>query len=218
MSAASQMSRGDFICCLPCTRTAQSYEEPKRTPLTYAGSMMPPVAPLFVQSERVEWVGWRQWALQLERDGNRWRCAWVVDDRPDLPCGCGADGPPYHLHHCHQVRHPGGGWGWHRSEAAAVQCAERVLRYWRWWFEENRWWREVERPRRARERLAGDRLRKRVLAEEPTCRFCGAASEEVDHIVPIYLGGSSERPNLRGLCRPCHADLTAALNLNPPRR
>lgn len=173
---------------------------------------MTPVSRVLIASERVEQVGWMRWTLQFERDGDRWRCAWVVDDRPDLPCGCGADGPPWHLHHCHQVRPPGRGWGWHRSEAAAVQCAERVLRYWRWRSENKLWWHEVELPRRARERLAGNRLRKRVLSEEPTCRSCGAASEEVDHIVPIYMGGASERSNLTGLCRPCHAIKTATLN------
>ena len=163
--------------------------------------------------DRVEQVGWMQWTLHFERDGSRWRCAWVVDGRPDLPCGCGAVGPPWHLHHCHQVRPPGNGWGWHRSESAAIQCAEGVLRYWQWWFECNRWWREVERPRRAKERREGNRLRKQVLVEEPTCRFCSTPSQEVDHIVPIFLGGSSERTNFQGLCSPCHAKKTTTFNL-----
>jgi len=174
--------------------------------------MKPSDGPQLNDSERIELVGGREWILIIENEGRRWRCAWASDQRPDLPCGCGADGSPWHLHHCHDVKAPGRGWGWHRSEAAAVQCAERELRFRQWWFESNRWWREVEYPRRAQERRAGDRQRKKVLAEESTCRACGAPSEEVDHIMPIYMGGSSERSNLQGLCRRCHAGKTAALN------
>lgn len=47
-------------------------------------------------------------------------------------------------------------------------------------------------------------LRDRVLAGERSCRICGAASGEVDHIVPLWAGGTTERANLQALCKPCH--------------
>jgi len=54
-----------------------------------------------------------------------------------------------------------------------------------------------------------DALARRVLREEPVCRWgslageggrCGQASTTADHIVPRAWGGLSERANLRGLC------------------
>lgn len=57
---------------------------------------------------------------------------------------------------------------------------------------------------------AWSRISKRVLAEEPLCRACGAAySELTDHIIPKAQGGTDERRNLQGLCRSCHAVKTA---------
>jgi 5-methylcytosine-specific restriction enzyme A len=53
-------------------------------------------------------------------------------------------------------------------------------------------------------------LRKRVLTEEPNCRLCGAPATEVDHILPIAVGGTHERANLRSLCQPT--------TRQPPRR
>jgi 5-methylcytosine-specific restriction enzyme A len=43
-----------------------------------------------------------------------------------------------------------------------------------------------------------------VLRANPYCVQCGAMATDVDHIVKRSLGGSDERHNLRGLCRPCH--------------
>ena len=53
------------------------------------------------------------------------------------------------------------------------------------------------------------RDRAAVLAEEPLCRSCEAigrvtASAVVDHIVPLAAGGTDERGNKQGLCKPCH--------------
>ena len=54
------------------------------------------------------------------------------------------------------------------------------------------------------------KLRKRVLLEEPICRKCRkVAATEVDHLVPREAGGSDERENLQGLCKPCHSNKTA---------
>lgn len=49
------------------------------------------------------------------------------------------------------------------------------------------------------------KLRARVLAEEPVCRWCGnAPSDQVDHIVPRVAGGDDRRDNLAGSCRSCN--------------
>lgn len=49
------------------------------------------------------------------------------------------------------------------------------------------------------------RIRAVVLAEEPTCRWCGvAASTTADHIVPRAHGGDDRRENLCGSCAPCN--------------
>lgn len=52
-------------------------------------------------------------------------------------------------------------------------------------------------------------IRKRVLAEEPRCRLCGASASDVDHMLPVSRGGTHERSNLRALCGPCHRRRTA---------
>ncbi len=55
-------------------------------------------------------------------------------------------------------------------------------------------------------------LRARVLRESPTCALCPARATDVDHIVAVADGGSDDRPNLRGLCNPCHKKHTADQN------
>ena len=47
-----------------------------------------------------------------------------------------------------------------------------------------------------------------VLAAQPFCR-CGARSREVDHKVPLSLGGTNDLSNLEGRCKPCHSRKTA---------
>jgi 5-methylcytosine-specific restriction protein A len=59
------------------------------------------------------------------------------------------------------------------------------------------------------------RLRAKVLMSNPLCVKCAAtgrvqAAQEVDHIVPLHSGGTHDRSNLQPLCRPCHAEKTAA--------
>lgn len=52
------------------------------------------------------------------------------------------------------------------------------------------------------------RMRKQVLAEEPTCRRCGAdgqPSDHADHIVPRSRGGTNDRENYQRLCSRCNA-------------
>lgn len=59
-----------------------------------------------------------------------------------------------------------------------------------------------------------DGPRAQVLAEEATCRRCGAAFDannrpHVDHIRPRAQGGSDARENLEALCESCHNRKTA---------
>lgn len=59
-----------------------------------------------------------------------------------------------------------------------------------------------------------DRMRARVLIEEPLCRLCMergvvTATAIADHIVPKAEGGGNERSNYQGLCSACHVAKTA---------
>ncbi|MGF1792925.1 HNH endonuclease [Photobacterium profundum] len=61
------------------------------------------------------------------------------------------------------------------------------------------------------------RIRKAVLTDEPLCRLCLAAgitqqAMEVDHIIPLYLGGTDEKSNLQPLCFLCHQFKTTTEN------
>lgn len=65
--------------------------------------------------------------------------------------------------------------------------------------------------------LAGSvraKARRAFWAEQQgKCAMCGAlgnpAVQELDHKIPIHLGGGDERNNLQMLCRtPCHRDKT----------
>lgn len=40
---------------------------------------------------------------------------------------------------------------------------------------------------------------------------CGKIALEVDHIIPVSLGGTGDQSNLRGLCHECHRRATARL-------
>ncbi|MFE7133403.1 HNH endonuclease [Streptomyces sp. NPDC057638] len=62
------------------------------------------------------------------------------------------------------------------------------------------------------------RTRARVLAEEPSCRWCGAASTVVDHIIPRARGGDDRRENLCGSCAPCNLARGAGGGTAPPSR
>lgn len=52
-----------------------------------------------------------------------------------------------------------------------------------------------------------DKIRQRIgLRDLYTCRICGrvTAHGEVDHVVPLAIGGSNDSANLQYLCVPCH--------------
>ncbi len=43
------------------------------------------------------------------------------------------------------------------------------------------------------------------------CAKCGGGAMEVDHKVPVSLGGTGDQSNLRPLCIPCHKKATKRL-------
>lgn len=62
---------------------------------------------------------------------------------------------------------------------------------------------------------ANQRRRERILSERPLCVHCEAqgrtsAATEVDHIVPLWQGGSEDDSNLQPLCAECHNVKTVA--------
>ncbi len=74
-----------------------------------------------------------------------------------------------------------------RTRCGSAQCAEFIWRAYSW-----------------------DRCRKSALRATPRCR-CGKRAKEVDHILPVSLGGSGDAWNLRCLCRECHLVFTRKL-------
>jgi len=64
----------------------------------------------------------------------------------------------------------------------------------------------VERKRGS----AGAKDRNQIKARDcGLCRKCGALGSVVDHIVPLWKGGSDEPENKQTLCDPCHDAKTA---------
>lgn len=56
-------------------------------------------------------------------------------------------------------------------------------------------------------------MRIKVLREQPWCATpgCSNLALEVDHIVPVELGGAEfDRANLQGLCKKHHSQKTSA--------
>ncbi|MGN6168187.1 MAG: HNH endonuclease [Solirubrobacteraceae bacterium] len=50
-----------------------------------------------------------------------------------------------------------------------------------------------------------ERLRREILDRDGhVCRLCSAPATDVDHVVPLAVGGTDEPSNLRALCAPCH--------------
>jgi len=78
---------------------------------------------------------------------------------------------------------------------------------------------------KARERLRGTtwtNIRVRILRRDPLCVHCRAkgittATAEIDHKVPLHLGGSDADENLQGLCVECHQAKTAEELGHEPR-
>lgn len=65
----------------------------------------------------------------------------------------------------------------------------------------------LKRYQHLKRRAAGDVALEdcQDLMANPICASCGSDDHiEIDHILPIALGGTSERFNLQLLCRPCN--------------
>lgn len=66
------------------------------------------------------------------------------------------------------------------------------------------------------QRIRGHKLAKIrdriLLRDECTCQMCGRVSSdlEVDHKIPLHLGGTESDDNRWCLCRECHQYKTAA--------
>jgi 5-methylcytosine-specific restriction endonuclease McrA len=53
----------------------------------------------------------------------------------------------------------------------------------------------------------------RILARHPLCRQCESGgvvrpATQLDHIIPLHLGGEDHESNLQGLCVECHEQKT----------
>jgi hypothetical protein len=77
--------------------------------------------------------------------------------------------------------------GARRTRCGSAQCAEFIWRAYSW-----------------------ERCRREALRINRRCR-CGKRASEVDHLVPVSLGGSGDLWNLRSLCRRCHLEATQRL-------
>jgi 5-methylcytosine-specific restriction enzyme A len=69
-------------------------------------------------------------------------------------------------------------------------------------------------PKRLRGRRLQE-LRRLVFDERPLCVRCEANGKariavHLDHIKPLYQGGTDELENLQGLCFVCHTEKTVA--------
>lgn len=58
------------------------------------------------------------------------------------------------------------------------------------------------------------RIRAKVLRDEPLCRVCNGegritSATQVDHIVPLSMGGNDDRSNLQPICDLCHDEKSA---------
>jgi 5-methylcytosine-specific restriction protein A len=70
----------------------------------------------------------------------------------------------------------------------------------------------AENPSRTQNRTRGrawQRIRARQLAKHPLCAMCLTAglvtqADEVDHVLPLFKGGTDHPSNLQSLCSPCH--------------
>jgi 5-methylcytosine-specific restriction protein A len=67
------------------------------------------------------------------------------------------------------------------------------------------------------ERIRGrilQRLRGRIMQGQPLCKMCDekglvTPGAEMDHIVPLFMGGSNDDDNLQMLCVECHRKKSA---------
>ena len=58
------------------------------------------------------------------------------------------------------------------------------------------------------------KMRRETLGENPRCVMCAeegiiSPAKEVDHIIPLWAGGTDAKSNRQGLCYSCHKKKTA---------
>ena len=65
---------------------------------------------------------------------------------------------------------------------------------------------------KTKKRNVGESLKKMVAANQQWrcghCKLLLPPSYEIDHIIPLYMGGSNHISNLNALCRNCHGNKT----------
>lgn len=64
----------------------------------------------------------------------------------------------------------------------------------------------ISRSRKAIGSVSADEVRGIIDLQKGRCAACDRKAKlEMDHIIPVVMGGRSERKNLQGLCRHCNA-------------
>ena len=49
----------------------------------------------------------------------------------------------------------------------------------------------------------------RIHELQESCNHCGITAEQIDHVIPLALGGTDDYSNLQPLCKLCHKAKTA---------
>lgn len=94
-------------------------------------------------------------------------------------------------------------WGDYSSLAEAVRHAaerDRVQRGLQRDLARMRWTRLQQRKR-----AKGRRILREMILSRP-CAYCGGKADQVDHVVPILLGGTDAVRNLAASCGPCNVE------------
>lgn len=113
---------------------------------------------------------------------------------------------------------------WRRENKDASNAASRLWQSrnpdrarenaYRWRRENPEQFRAICLNRRARQAAAGgisaDEIRAIVKRQKGRCVVCSKRAKlEMDHVMPLALGGSGHRHNFQGLCRSCNAKKNA---------
>jgi 5-methylcytosine-specific restriction endonuclease McrA len=109
----------------------------------------------------------------------------------------------------------------HRDRHRDKRRADSLARYRKRMMEDNdavraqrRTWAKSPKGRLANRAARSTRRGAKYTAEalawirslkDPRCAYCDAPATEIDHVVPISLGGTGERDNLVPACRGCNA-------------
>lgn len=105
-----------------------------------------------------------------------------------------------------------------RKICSRAGCLETAVRDGRCRGHGRKPWANVSKRNQARPRDWGSRRRFVIRRDRGLCRKCGGKGTEVDHIVPVALGGSWEYSNLWLLCKPCHKAKTLGDFISSRRR